>query len=350
MIMKDICVSVVVPVYNAEKYVKKTIESLVNQSYKNIEIIIVNDGSTDSSVSICEEFKDSRIKIFNRKNEGLSASRQFGIDVAKGMYVCTIDSDDYYDCTFIEKMLRNIVENESDICICGRYDFIDGTDKFRFIKLKCPLDTIQFTEVDISNRLFELGEHYVLSDSWNKLYRTQFIRESKVVFELPKQYNGNDMAFNYKLILHCPRISVINEPLLFHRIAEGSMVHKRKNQMQEGFEVIISQIANEAAMCNLDCRRQIGVLYLKLLCQVVYNISFYSSSRYNELREYLKSYKGFISSNSNIITNYSKNNYKNFRQRVIVKCTVYDRLLLLVWFSSFLRFDNKVRGIIKRYI
>lgn len=113
-------VSVILPVYNSEKYISKTLESLINQSLKEIEIICINDGSKDATIQILQEFekKDNRIKIIDKENQGVWKARMDGIKKAKGEYITFMDSDDYVKKNFLESLYINITENSSDIAIC----------------------------------------------------------------------------------------------------------------------------------------------------------------------------------------------------------------------------------------
>ena len=114
-------ISVIVPVYNAENYIDKCVESLVNQTYKNLEIILVNDGSTDSSGTKCDEWakKDSRIKVIHKENGGVSSARNAGLDVAEGAYVAFVDSDDSLKTTAYEKSVSEIQQHNLDLLIFG---------------------------------------------------------------------------------------------------------------------------------------------------------------------------------------------------------------------------------------
>ncbi|EHZ61025.1 glycosyl transferase 2 family protein [Streptococcus pneumoniae GA47210] len=118
--MEDL-ISIVVPVYNVEKYLKKSIESILNQTYQNIEILLVDDGSTDSSGKICESFSkvDPRIRVFHKENGGLSDARNFGIEQMKGQYVAFIDSDDYISKDYVWKLYSSIKNNDSEVSICS---------------------------------------------------------------------------------------------------------------------------------------------------------------------------------------------------------------------------------------
>ena len=120
-------ISVIVPVYNVEKYLKKCVNSITSQTYENLEILLVDDGSTDSSGQICNEFEknDARIKVIHKKNGGLSDARNAGLDRAKGQYYAFIDSDDYIQDNTIEIMLNAVKKNKSEIAICNMIRFLE---------------------------------------------------------------------------------------------------------------------------------------------------------------------------------------------------------------------------------
>ena len=122
--MKDL-ISVIIPVYNVEKYLKKCLDSVINQTYKNLEIILVDDGSSDKSGLICDEYTklDKRIKVVHKKNEGLSSARNTGLDIAKGKYISFIDSDDFVSIYMYEIMYKEIIKNNRDIVIARHIYF-----------------------------------------------------------------------------------------------------------------------------------------------------------------------------------------------------------------------------------
>lgn len=132
-------ISVIVPVYNVEKYLKKCVDSITSQTYKNLEIFLVDDGSTDSSGQICNEFEknDARIKVIHKKNGGLSDARNAGLDRAKGQYYAFIDSDDYIQDNTIEIMLNAIKKNKSEIAVCNMVRFLEEGETVQFY---CPTD------------------------------------------------------------------------------------------------------------------------------------------------------------------------------------------------------------------
>ena len=117
-------ISIIIPVYNSENYLKKCIDSVLSQTYKDIEVIIVNDGSKDNSDKICKNYadQDSRIKYYSQKNSGVSVTRNNGIKYSSGAYIAFLDSDDYIESNFCEIMLRELEKESSDMCICRNYD------------------------------------------------------------------------------------------------------------------------------------------------------------------------------------------------------------------------------------
>lgn len=244
--MEKELVSIVIPVYNAEKYIEECLYSVLNQSYKNIEVIIVNDGSTDSSGSICKKYEREydNIRYIEKNNEGLSVARRTGIAAVNGKYFSTIDSDDVLEIDYIMKLHESLVENQSDIALCGRIAF-DHNGCLELPIKKELMTCKKIEKEDIEKDFWVTALDYQMSDSWNKMYRTDFVRNSGVVHELNRKYNGTDLLFNHLLLLHGPVISTVHELLYKYRIVEGSIVHRKDKSLQEGFEVITTRLLQE---------------------------------------------------------------------------------------------------------
>ena len=171
-------VSVIVPVYNVEKYLRECLESLVNQTLKEIEIICINDGSEDSSLEILNEYasKDSRFVIINQENCGQSVARNKGLDVAKGEYIGFVDSDDWVDLNFFENLYSEAVKNNSDIAAASiRKVIYDKLDKY-IIKY----DSVQ-TETD-TDKKYKLAEIPDWNYTCNKIYKTSSFRKTGLKF------------------------------------------------------------------------------------------------------------------------------------------------------------------------
>lgn len=292
--MKDL-ISIILPVYNAELYVKSAVESLQNQTYSNIEIIIIDDGSTDSSYDICKTYEsDSRIRLFHKKNEGLSATRQFGIDKVNGKYFTTIDADDYVAPKYIEAMYAMVSKTGADICVSSKYYDVYETGKTVLVGITAEKEIIAIDKNKLKNHLTDLSNQLQLSDSWSKLYSSDFVKKSGVRFDLSKGYRGNDLAFNYKLVLHSPKYCIIDTPLLYHRILKGSIVHRYNENFQDGIEIILCKIIEEAEKCGVEITVGLNNLYYTLLYIAYNDICKYSTNRIRHLRNFTSKHMSFV--------------------------------------------------------
>ena len=226
-------ISVIIPVYNSEKYVRQTLDSIVNQTYKNLEILLIDDGSTDQSPAICEEYcADNRVKVFHRQNAGVAASRQFGFDNSHGIYYVTIDSDDYVTEDFVEKLYQTIKKNNDDISVCGVSCFIDGNPKITAVYMPMLSDEkLTVTKELLATDFYKISCDLLLTDSWNKMFRAEFVRNTNVRYQLNNIYTGSELMYNHRLALHCPSYCIVPESLLFHRNHAGSRVSKKDKPM-----------------------------------------------------------------------------------------------------------------------
>lgn len=177
-------ISIIVPVYKVEKYLERCVDSIINQTLKNIEIILVDDGSPDHSGDICDEYakQDNRIKVIHQKNGGISKARNAGMDIATGEYIGFVDSDDYIEPLMYEKMYGIANFNDLDLCICNYYEEYEHTNIIKAIKIKNN-DEILFNKREVFEyiiRPFYNGElgGYV----WNKIYKRNIINDNKIRF------------------------------------------------------------------------------------------------------------------------------------------------------------------------
>ncbi len=202
-------ISVIVPVYNVEKYIKKCIESIINQTYVNLEIIIINDGSTDESGRICDEIKtyDSRIKVFHKKNGGLSSARNYGMNKATGNYYVFVDSDDWIKNTMIEKLYSALIKNNAEIVCCGRIIIDDKGNK----KEVCIEENMSFTCKEIIEKT--VFDNNIGVAAWGKIYHKSLFEE--IVF--PNGEIHEDVAIIYKLFYKCNKIYAINSAEYYYR-------------------------------------------------------------------------------------------------------------------------------------
>ena len=166
-------ISVILPAYNAEKYVEKTLESLLNQTLKEVEFICVNDGSKDGTLKLLKEFekKDGRIKIIDKKNEGVWKARIDGISSATGKYTAFMDADDYVEKNFLEELYKSITKNNADIAVCGFRRIDEKTGKVLSQEMK-------YEETKIIEKAKNFEEVISINTAlWNKLYKTEILKK-----------------------------------------------------------------------------------------------------------------------------------------------------------------------------
>lgn len=210
-------ISVIVPIYKVEKYLDKCIESLVNQSYETLEIILVDDGSPDGCPGICDKWaeKDKRIKVIHKENGGLSDARNNGVAVATGDWISFIDSDDWIDLRFYEK-LKNLADRGADIVGCSTI-LVD--EKGNQIGIQKSIDC-ELNAADAMRHL--INEDILRQTVWNKLYRRELIRETSFV---AGKFNEDDF-WTYQVIAKATKVICCSNALYFYRQRLGSIMNR----------------------------------------------------------------------------------------------------------------------------
>lgn len=232
-------ISIILPVYNSEQYISTTIKSVLNQTYKNFELIIVNDGSIDKSDEICKEFakKTSKIKYFYIDNNGVSNARNYAIGKANGSYVTFIDSDDLYEQNYLEVLLTNIKEYHADIVTCAYKTFNNKIINFEHNLLNCNL-----------KEYIELLQPKMLTNQlWNKIYLMDIIKENNLLFDNNLDL-GEDYKFNLEYMKLINKQIYINIPLYQYRITNTGLGFKyRKNSSKNKLSLLkmLEDIYNE---------------------------------------------------------------------------------------------------------
>ena len=205
--------SVIVPIYNASKYLDKCIRSIVNQTFQDIEIILINDGSIDNSLSICSKYaeKDDRIKIINQDNKGVSVARNKGIEISTSQYITFIDPDDDIDIEMYKDMLNNIVENDCDVCLCNY--MYKNRSKEKEIKLPFKEGKYEYNSIKkiIISMLggSELDDEPIMGSVWRGIYKKDIIQKHLITFPInirPMQ----DLVFIVEYLSVCKTL-YINE-------------------------------------------------------------------------------------------------------------------------------------------
>ena len=221
--MKDI--SIIVPIYNAEKYIKKCLDSIINQTKKEIEIILVNDGSTDNTENIIKEYKDKRIKYFKNNNHGIGYTRNFGIDKSTSKYIMFLDSDDYLDKTACEELFKKAEKDNLDIVISDFYKVYE--DRVEEIKLPSFEDSSLKENPDI------LTEYL---NPWAKLYNSKLVKDNNIKFVEDLKYE--DAPFVIEALDKAKKIGKVNKPLNYYVIHGNSETTVRDRKCFDILQIV----------------------------------------------------------------------------------------------------------------
>lgn len=320
--MKEILVSVIVPIYNVEKYLQKCIDSLLNQTYKNIEIILVNDGTLDDSLKICEDNqkKDSRIKIISQENGGLSKARNTGLENATGEYICFIDSDDFVSEFYVEKLLKNAIETNSDICACG-FKYVDEDNN---IWMKKHKKNKIFNKIEALRDIFtSIQETEIMV--WNKLYKKSLFDENNLTFKNGKINEDNFIM--YQLYDKANQVYLIEDELYYYLQRNTSIMGIKFNEKRfhilEALEETKEYFKNKK---DYNFSEEL-VCYEALILTNLINTMIRSNYDEKEIKKLL-----------NIIENnkikYANDKYLNFKKKILIKMMInnyklYKKILLL---------------------
>lgn len=243
----DILVSVIVPVYNSESYLMRCINSLYEQTYKNIEIILINDGSTDASGAICDQLhcKDNRIKVIHKKNEGLGLARNDGLKIASGDYVIFVDSDDFIeDNDAIEKLVAIVCKSPSDI-LCTRFIYDDKKEESIFKEgVYEQGENINNILINMLGYLRKDKNHFNVS-ACTKMYDSNFLKEQKLKFYSERKLIWEDMAFNFDAISKAKRIYIMDYAYYHYCYNSDSTTHKYDSGKFEKIMIMYEYMKNK---------------------------------------------------------------------------------------------------------
>ena len=243
--MSKIKVSIIIPIYNAENYLKQCLDSIIDQTLEEIEIICVNDGSTDHSSQILEEYsqKDQRIKIINNENNGPGASRKIGLNYATGDFITFVDCDDWVKLDTYEKLYKNGVSNKSDIVILNPTRYDESNDEFIYMEGFDIAKYLDDNNIDFNNFVFNYKDikPFVLNRSfsaWSKLYKAEFLNGYDD-FYFPKNIFYEDVPFHVQVLLRAKRISFCKEELYCYRISRFNSMLDISLRSKNVFDIFI---------------------------------------------------------------------------------------------------------------
>ena len=306
-------ISIIVPVYNVEKYLRQCLESLIKQTYKNIEIICINDGSTDKSSEILVEFtqKDSRVKIITQEKSGVSTARNSGLKIASGDYIMFVDSDDWTEIDACEKLVSEAQLTGTDVVLFSHYDVFPNSKNLYDISKNCKKSYYKFDNIDdyIKNIIYAPG---ILCD---KFYRKDFIKNITFISGLAQ---SEDMLFWFEVLYNKPAISVLNKPLYNYRNISASSILNTFESSIKKYDKTYELLKQSNLFKNASKE---GQMYLTDKCMNYFCWMWVKHKNkrdiiFVEIQKYLKEYDNFDKISVKNLTNYKKlqkiiNSYKN---------------------------------------
>lgn len=275
-------VSVIMPVYNAEKSLSKSINSILTQSMKDWELLLIDDGSTDSSPSLCDDFKskDSRIKVFHKINEGVSKARQIGINNASGKYSIHVDADDWIEPTMLEELYNMAIKENADIVIA---DYFINSDKKQMICKQKPVS------LQSNNVLLDILNNKLFGALWNKLIQTNLYRKYNAQFFHDINY-CEDVLICAQIMKHQEvKVSYISKAFYHYYINQNSITHTITHKVYEGRK-----------------------LYQQKLNEVLTDRLYDKAKKISSLNVFIEGFMNKCLSKQEIINEFKKNEYAAF--------------------------------------
>ena len=268
-------ITVIVPIYKVEKYIVQCIESILNQTYQNLEIILVDDGSPDGCPEICDEYaaKDSRIKVIHKKNGGLIAARKSGAEIATGDYITFVDGDDWIAADMYEKVNADIERYHPD-CVITQFYFAyeDHNNASHYMLDKSYYDR-EVIEKEVFPKMLFSGRYYrfgIFPNCWTKVFKAEIIR--KHIFDVDDRIRlGEDIAFTYPCLMECQSLAFIDEALYYYRQNPESMTASYDKRLPEIYLLPYNAVKKASEELNVDLSGQLPYYLLYLSNFVIRN-------------------------------------------------------------------------------
>ncbi|MDR1555189.1 MAG: glycosyltransferase [Campylobacteraceae bacterium] len=244
-------VSVIIPVYNVEPYLRQCLDSVINQTLKNIEIICVNDGSTDNSFSILNEYiqKDSRFIIVRQKNSGAGEARNKGLVIAKGEYLSFLDSDDFFEPTMLEEMYEKATNVDADIVLCGGSTYDDITKERKvapwFLKESLMKGLQVFSRHTLKEDIFKIAQ----PNNWTKIYKKSFISNNNLKFQ--NITTCNDVYFSYTALVFANKITYIDKSFVNYRQNTKTSTTNNRGKYYNNIFLVFDKIKSDLIKKNI---------------------------------------------------------------------------------------------------
>lgn len=285
-------VSIIIPVYNVEHYLCNTIDSVLSQTYKNIEIILVNDGSTDKSGEICDLYaeRDSKVKCYHLENKGVSFARNYGMNKANGEFIMFVDSDDTIEVDTIYKVVRTLLSDDSDIALFGmKFEYIKNGICYKSVK-KSIEKSMVLNSNNFSDSFFDLFSHNYLSSACNKIFKRKIVEENNIKFN-PEISKFEDLLFSLELLKYCKSMSILPNPFYLYANREGiSLSKKYEKGLFDKLYVVIDYLDKYTTFLGLEddfSKKRINGFYVYLVSLCISNLLHENRST-NDKVNYIK--------------------------------------------------------------
>lgn len=333
-------ISIIVPIYNREKFLDRCISSIINQTYSNIEVILIDDGSTDNSLQICNSFaaKDSRIKVFSQKNGGVSKARNTGLQVAIGEYILFVDSDDFINLNCVMTYINKLKQNSKlDLIISGMNYYNEMLAYNKSTVLEKEYENLKSFQNDFY--IFLKNGYFRSPD--NKLYKKSIIIQNKITFCENAKF-GEDAIFNIEYLYHTSNILVIQDCL--YNIIEHSG-YRLSNTLNENdftnLSLLYNHLINYLKSNNCHNENNKKTIYEQYIFEFDYIITNLINSKKTNLKEELKNYNKYI--NINFLNDYiklSKNKSIKLKRCLYFAKSNFVSLIFLTQNVNFDRYDR----------
>lgn len=284
--MEKELISVIVPVYNAEKYLQKCLDSILEQTYKNLEIIIINDGSTDNSGQICQEYEkqDDRIIYIEKENSGVSDTRNAGMDRMTGTYVTFVDSDDWLEPNYVKFLYEKLIEHQADIVV-GNYTSFNESNSVFYFHTSADYYEKVYDNKSIIPCLYDAKEllKSALIVPWGKIYKKEIIAN----FRFPIDRIGEDALFNLKALLDSKKVVYVNKSAYIYRVREGSLSNTWSDKwIRDAIYIIEERLSLLASLgYPLSEHRRVYKMSLDYISSEAYNRGLANSHELNYIKE-----------------------------------------------------------------
>lgn len=280
--MNNIKISVVIPVYNPGKYLKECLDSVLNQTLKELEIICVNDGSTDGSLEVLREYEklDNRIKILDKKNEGAGMAKNDGLEMATGEYVHFLDSDDYLFLSAYEKLYNSAIEHDADMIKAKGQAFDNETKQFN--KSIFDLPSIESDDFNVPTSFYKEPQKIICLPiaPWNGIYKRSVLMDNTIRFSDLIAFDDN--IFQYHMIVHCKTIILLDEYIVYYRTNLNSSL-TGSQYIKNFYCIFVTYRMTQKLFCNLEDEYQEYIYKYQRVCIK----SFFNSYKDDEVYGYL---------------------------------------------------------------